>query len=68
MRGDAAQRRITSIAPDGSAVEFLATGDRITTNICFGGPDLTTAYITLSSSGRLVSTAWPRRGLQLAHQ
>ncbi|WP_227462346.1 SMP-30/gluconolactonase/LRE family protein [Desertimonas flava] len=59
---------ITSISPDGAVVEFLATGDRITTNICFGGPDLDTAYITLSSSGRLVSTEWPRPGLQLAHQ
>lgn len=59
---------ITAISPDGATIEFLPTGDRITTNICFGGPDLTTAYITLSSSGRLVSTPWPRRGLRLAHQ
>lgn len=59
---------ITSISSDGSTVEFLATDDSITTNICFGGPDLSTAYITLSSSGRLVSAPWPRRGLRLAHQ
>lgn len=59
---------ITAISPDGATIEFLATGDRMTTNICFGGPDLTTAYITLSGSGRLVSTPWPRLGLRLAHQ
>ena len=34
----------------------------ITTNICFGGDDLTTAYITLSTTGRLVKTTWPRPG------
>lgn len=59
---------ITAIAPDGETIEFLPTGDLITTNICFGGDDLATAFITLSSTGRLVSTPWPRRGLRLAHQ
>ena len=59
---------ITSISPDGSTVEFLGTADPLTTNICFGGPDLHTAYITLSGTGRLVSIPWPRPGLRLAHQ
>jgi gluconolactonase len=58
---------ITAISPDGSSVEHHATGDLLTTNICFGGEDLTTAYLTLSASGRLVSMKWPRRGLRLAH-
>jgi gluconolactonase len=39
--------------------------DTATTNICFGGEGLRTAYITLSESGRLVSTLWPRPGLAL---
>ena len=39
--------------------------DPLTTNICFGGADLRTAYVTLSGTGRLVSTPWPRPGLQL---
>ncbi|MBI1814210.1 MAG: SMP-30/gluconolactonase/LRE family protein [Deltaproteobacteria bacterium] len=56
---------ITVISPDGSAIEHIATGDPLTTNICFGGSDLRTAYITLSSSGRLVSMQWPRPGLKL---
>ena len=59
---------ITAISPDGSEIEFHATGDVITTNICFGGDDLRTAYVTCSSSGRLVSFPWPRPGLRLAHQ
>jgi gluconolactonase len=59
---------ITSISPDGSTVEQLTTGDPLTTNLCFGGPDMRTAYVTLSASGRLVKLDWPRRGLRLAHQ
>ena len=59
---------ITSISPDGSSIEQATTGDSLTTNLCFGGPDMRTAYITLSSTGRLVSMEWPRRGLRLAHQ
>ena len=59
---------ITAISPDGSKIEFYSTGDMITTNICFGGDDLRTAYVTCSSSGRLVSFPWPRPGLRLAHQ
>ncbi|MEQ9642029.1 MAG: SMP-30/gluconolactonase/LRE family protein [Alphaproteobacteria bacterium] len=56
---------ITVIAPDGVLVEHVALPDVITTNICFGGPDLRTAYITLSSTGRLVRMDWPRPGLAL---
>ena len=37
-----------------------------TTNVCFGGDDLRTAYVTLSGGGRLVSFEWPRPGLALA--
>jgi gluconolactonase len=59
---------VTSISPDGQTVEFLETGDPLTTNLCFGGDDRRTAYITLSGTGRLVSTRWPRPGLVLAHQ
>ena len=59
---------ITSISPDGASIEHLSTGDPLTTNICFGGDDLRTAFITLSGTGRLVSTPWARNGLRLAHQ
>jgi gluconolactonase len=58
---------ITVIAPDGSVLEHVPTGDPLTTNICFGGPDLCTAFITASGTGRLLSMPWPRPGLALAH-
>jgi gluconolactonase len=56
---------ITVISPDGGSIEHVPMPDLFTTNICFGGPDLRTAYITLSNSGRLVATEWPRPGLAL---
>ena len=59
---------ITVVAPDGSSIEHLATGDPLTTNVCFGGRDLRTAYITLSGTGRLVAMEWPRPGLRLNNQ
>ena len=60
---------ITVISPDG-ATELVAlpgeASDLIPTNICFGGDDRRTAYITLSSTGRLLECRWPRPGLDLA--
>ena len=56
---------ITVISPDGASVEFIPTGDPLTTNICFGGPDLRTAYLTLTGQGKLVAMGWPRPGLKL---
>ncbi|MSO77495.1 MAG: SMP-30/gluconolactonase/LRE family protein [Alphaproteobacteria bacterium] len=58
---------ITVISPDGGRVELVAMPDLYTTNICFGGPGLRTAYVTLSMSGRLVALDWPRPGLALYH-
>ncbi len=58
---------ITVVAPDGGWSEHVPTDDPVTTNICFGGTDLRTAYITLSGTGRLVSMQWPRSGLALRH-
>ncbi len=59
---------ITSLSPeDGSVVEFVETGDILTTNVCFGGDDLRTAYMTLSGTGRLAVAEWPRPGLELAY-
>ena len=58
---------ITIVSPDGASVEHVPFPDIYTTNICFGGEDLRTAYLTLSSSGRLIATSWPRPGLALHH-
>ena len=56
---------ISVISPDGKKVEHVPMPDIYTTNICFGGPELKTAYITLSLSGRLVAMDWPRPGAKL---
>ena len=58
---------ISIIAPDGSSIRHVPMPERWVTNICFGGPDLRTAFITLSSTGRLVSCAWERAGTPLAY-
>ena len=59
---------VTAIAPDGTATEFHASPDPLTTNVCFGGDDLRTAFVTCSARGLLVRTTWPRPGLPLAHR
>src|SRR3954453_5198897 len=56
---------ISVIAPDGTLVEQVETGDRVTTNIAFGGPDLKTAYITLSGRSDRPPRACPPPGLPL---
>ena len=58
---------ISVISPGGELVEFLSTGDILTTNICFGGADLSTAYITVSSTGKLLKGQWPRPGAKLQY-
>jgi gluconolactonase len=58
---------ITVISPDGASVEFVPVDDPVTTNICFGGDDLRTAFVTASATGRLLRATWPRPGLALAH-
>lgn len=58
---------ISVVSPEGELVEFVATDDIFTTNICWGGPDMKTAYVTLSGSGRLAAIDWARPGLKLAH-
>ena len=40
--------------------------ERYVTNIAFGGPDMRDAYVTLSSSGKLVKLRWDEPGLKLA--
>jgi gluconolactonase len=56
---------ITAISPDGETIEHTPLPDPLATNICFGGADRRTAYVTLSGTGTLVSFEWPRAGLRL---
>jgi gluconolactonase len=56
---------ITVIAPDGKVVRQVKMPDSYPTNICFGGKDMKTAYITLSGLGQLAAMDWPEPGLKL---
>jgi len=58
---------VSDIWPDGSRVDQYTLPDMMVTNVCFGGPDLRTAFATLSMGGSLVSFEWPRPGLPLHH-
>ncbi len=56
---------ITEITPAGETVRAVKMPDIYPTNICFGGADMRTAYITLSDSGRLGTMQWATPGLKL---
>lgn len=53
---------VVSVNRSGDLVERLYLDDPYTTNICFGGDRLRTAFVTLSGSGKLVSMPWKRQG------
>lgn len=62
---------ITVITPSGETSDITlpaALADPVITNLCFGGDDMATVWITASSTGRLLRGRWPRPGLALAHQ
>jgi gluconolactonase len=54
-------------APDGRMVERVTMPGPLPTNLCFGGPERRTAYITLSGKGQLIAMDWPRAGLPLSY-
>ncbi len=59
---------ITVISPAGEVLEFIETAigdtfDPLPSNLCFGGPDRKTAFITCGGSGRLVSCRMQIAGL-----
>jgi gluconolactonase len=56
---------IVVITPDGAEIDVHPIAGDITTNIAFGGSDRRRAVITLSRSGRVVETTWPRPGAPL---
>lgn len=56
---------ISVFAPDGGLVEFYEAPEPYCTNIAFGGPEMKTAFITLSGYGQLVAVDWPRAGQAL---
>ncbi|WP_426959347.1 SMP-30/gluconolactonase/LRE family protein [Muricoccus radiodurans] len=56
---------VTTVSPDGEIIDVVRFPDRMPTNICFGGPEMRTAWITLSSTGKLVTMPWREPGLVL---
>ena len=56
---------ITIHSADGEFAKHISMPDALTTNICFGGEGLKTAYITLSTTGKLVFCEWETPGLAL---
>ncbi|WP_368418953.1 SMP-30/gluconolactonase/LRE family protein [Rhodovarius sp.] len=58
---------ITTVSPAGDIVHVEKMPELMPTNICFGGADMRTAYITLSTSGRLVAMPWHEPGYRLPH-
>jgi len=57
---------VAVFSPGGELIEFHAAPEGYCTNICFGGADRRTAFITLSGHGELFAARWPRAGLALA--
>ena len=57
---------ISTVTPDGK-VSAIPTGDPVTTNIAFGGPDMRDAWITHSMKGELVKMRWPEPGMRLVY-
>ena len=55
---------ITAFDPSGTT-EHYPFPDLLCTNICFGGDDMRTAWVTASSTGKLYKARWPRPGLKL---
>lgn len=56
---------ISVFSPSGQWLEFHEAPEGYCTNICFGGANHQTAFITLSGYGQLLAVEWPRPGLCL---
>ena len=58
---------VTAISPTGQIRARVAVPefDLMVTNVCFGGPELRTAYVTASGLGRLYAIDWHCPGLPL---
>jgi gluconolactonase len=59
------QEGITVFSPQGEILRRLSIPDRYISNICFGGKDLKTAFVTLAQTGKLISFPWEAGGQPL---
>jgi gluconolactonase len=59
---------ITTVTPSGQT-SHVPVPDILTTNCCFAGPNLSTLYVTASTTGELLAfDNWPTKGLKLNFQ
>ncbi len=56
---------ISTFWPGSDKFEHTPFPDLIVTNICWGGKDMRTAFVTMSSTGKLASCQWRSPGLRL---
>jgi len=56
---------IAVVSPSGELLREVKVPDHYVTNIAFGGRERRTAFVTLSSTGRLASFTWPVAGHEL---
>lgn len=52
-------------ANDGRPVRVIELADQGPTNVCFGGPDRTTLFVTSSDVGQVTAIEWPVPGMVL---
>jgi len=48
---------ISVVSAEGQLIEQIPMPEKFATNLCFGGADMRTAFITLSSTGRVIAMA-----------
>jgi gluconolactonase len=58
---------ITTFWPGKKKVRHTPLADPLVTNICWGGGNMKTAYVTASGTGKLLALDWPQAGLRLAY-
>lgn len=58
---------IATFRPGANEMRHLPLADPLVTNICWGGRDMKTAYVTASGTGKLLAIDWPAPGLKLAY-
>lgn len=56
---------ISRVMPGSGREETILFPDMLTTNIAFGGSDMRTAFVTLTTTGQLAKMAWPAPGMRL---
>ena len=52
-------------SPDGKLLDTISTGGCRTTNLCFGGPDFDTLYVTVDDLGAMLTIPIGVKGYRL---